>query len=351
MLKARASIKVGNNGWYPEYFELDTNLQSAVPEDFELVTEQYGQKRKKAVLAVEASADGLRIVPEPFSYSGDFLLQGKGSAKELRVEKRDISDITVEGLEAFAAKQENGVLYRLYSPQTAGPRPLLLFLHGGGECGNDNLAQMVGTVGALRLAERYPDLYVMAPQAPAPAEPPKLPLRQSFAGTLEQPHAGWHREYLAGICDIIRKMAADGKVDPHRILVTGMSMGGAGTLRMLSVGSGLFAAAAPICPTMTPETYHILKSLTGTKLWVSTAYVDHTLYRHKYIVDAILSLKDAGNRDAHLTIFSPEELAAYGLGADPEMPLERKFGENHACWMLVYSGEYGIMDWLVSQHR
>ena len=47
------------------------------------------------------------------------------------------------------------------------PRPLVLFLHGGGECGEDNLIQLTGTLGALRLAEKWPEMYVMAPQAPA----------------------------------------------------------------------------------------------------------------------------------------------------------------------------------------
>ena len=53
-------------------------------------------------------------------------------------------------------------------------------------------------------------------------------------------------------------MIADGKVNPKRVYVTGLSMGGAGNLRALSVGSDLFGAAVPICPTMTPETYGIL---------------------------------------------------------------------------------------------
>ena len=32
-------------------------------------------------------------------------------------------------------------------------------------------------------------------------------------------------------------------------------MGGAGTVRAMSVGSDLFAAAIPVCPSMTPETF------------------------------------------------------------------------------------------------
>ena len=111
---------------------------------------------------------------------------------------------------------------------------------------------------------------------------------------------------------------------------------------MLSVGSGLFAAAAPICPTMTPETYHILSSLTDTKIWVSAAYVDHTIYRHKYIVEPASGVTGLGQPGRALDHASPG-------GSWPPMVcepirdslLEQKFGENHACWMLVYSGEHG----------
>ena len=34
-------------------------------------------------------------------------------------------------------------------------------------CGEDNELQLTGTLGALRLAERWSDMYIMAPQAPS----------------------------------------------------------------------------------------------------------------------------------------------------------------------------------------
>ena len=34
-------------------------------------------------------------------------------------------------------------------------------------------------------------------------------------------------------------------------------------------------------------------------------------------------------------IFSPEELAEYGMGVDPQMPLVQRFSENHGCWSPV----------------
>ena len=188
----------------------------------------------------------------------------------------------MEGLDAFTAEQEGSVLYRLYRPEASVPRPLILFLHGVGESGNDNFSQMVGTVGAIRLAERYPDMYIMAPQAPArpkTADQTRAS-RQSFAEATMNITYGWTRTYLSQICDIIRKMIAAGQVDPHRVYVTGLSMGGGGALCAMSVGADLFAASAPVCPTMTPESFAILRGLTHGKLWISAAYVDHTIYRH-----------------------------------------------------------------------
>lgn len=349
-MQAQVYAKVTNIGWSPQYFQLEGCPQNADPEDFFLRVERMGKWEEKDILQVESVPGGLRVYPGEFSYSCDFLLESRDPEMGIRLTKQEVARVEVEGLDRFAAKENQGVRYRLYSPAAHGPRPLILFLHGGGESGSDNYTQMVGTVGAIRLAELYPDLYVMAPQAPAGKLPP-MPMAQSFSGSVHQPDAGWHREYLAAVCDIIRDLIAAGKVDENRVLVTGMSMGGGGTLRALSVGSGLFAAAVPICPTMTPETYDILRSLTDTKIWVAASYVDHTIYRHKYIVDGILALRDAGNRDARLTIFSPEELAAYGLGSSPGLSLEQKFGENHACWMLVYNGEHGIIHWLASQHK
>ena len=88
-----------------------------------------------------------------------------------------------------------------------------------------------------------------------------------------------------------------------------------------------------------------------SRVWVATSYVDHTLYRHKYIVDAILALKDAGNRDAHLTIYAPEELEAYGIATDPDLSFPDLFSQNHMSWVPTYHDEHGIMSWLTEQVR
>ena len=157
-----------------------------------------------------------------------------------------------------------------FRPESIGPRPLVLFLHGGGECGNDNFYQMVGTMGAANLAERWPDAFIMAPQAPGgqltPEEFARMmksanPFNMSVGKSPDSGKGtrGWNRDYLMRVCQIIRGMIADGLVDRRRVYVTGLSMGGGGTVRILSVDPDLFAAAAPICPSMNGETFMILQ--------------------------------------------------------------------------------------------
>ena len=294
-------------------------------------------------------ADGtLEIQVAPFSYQAPYRLEVAGQVFTAA------EAVHTETLWAdrFRPGEENGIRYRIYQPEGNGPRPLILFLHGGGEGGLDNWKQLVGCFGPTFLAEKYPDCYVMAPQATCPEPTPEQLeafKRQTFYNSWNM--TGWDRETLSRICDIIRSLIAQGKVNPKRVYVTGLSMGGGGTLRAMNVGSDLFAAAVPVCPTMTPETFHILCGLTHAKIWIAASYIDHTLYRHKYLVDGVMKLRDAGNRDAHLTLFSPEDLAKYGIGIIPDMPLEARFGWNHTCWIPTYHDEEGIMSWMMNQVR
>lgn len=290
----------------------------------------------------------------PFSFASPYKLK----IGEITLTAADFSEVKTAWADKFEAIEDGDVVYRLYRPDVRECRPLILFLHGGGEGGDDNgrdnWKQLVSNYGPVNFAEHYPDCYVMAPQAKDRTKTPEelaAMSKQTFATSVQATDVGWNRAYLAQICDIIRRMIKEGYVDEKRVYVTGLSMGGAGTIRAMSVGAGLFAAAAPVCPSMTPETYSILCGLSDAKLWISTAYIDHTLYRHKYIVDAVMKLKDAGNKNVHLTLYSPEELAKYDIGIIDDMPLKSKFGWNHTSWVLTYHNEHGIMSWLLDQTK
>jgi predicted esterase len=332
VLKITAYTQVQNEGWTAYAFDVAHPGEGISTSDFTIDVNEWGNVRENAgkVLNVVEIPGGIRLETEPISFRG-FQLKGSGAAASINFSREDVAEVKTEWADEFEARNERGVLYRLYTPDASGPRPLVLFLHGGGECGTDNWAQMTGTIGAARIAEDYPDVYVMAPQAPKGLIDPfsnKVPMPRTFAESDMKGETGWHRRYLANICDIIRDMIKANKVNPNRVYVTGLSMGGAGTLRALSVGSDLFAAAVPICPTMTPETYGILCGLVDTKIWIATAYVDHTIYRHKYIVDGIMKLRNSGNHHAKLTLYSPEDLQKYDIATDNDVPLKLLFSQN-----------------------
>lgn len=293
----------------------------------------------------------------PFSASHNAIRFLRRVSPSQEADRNEFTIHTRTADDKFERLEEGRVMYRLYTPEAQGPRPLILFLHGGGNGGyegeRDNNKHIVTDYGPVNFAENYPDVYVMAPMAvEARRDMSKFNPNIRFAESdaMNVPGFGWCREYLGQVCDIIRRMISEGRVDGKRVYVTGMSMGGAGTIRAMSVASDLFAACVPICPSMSPETFSILKSM-RRPVWVASAYIDHTLYRHKYLVDAVMALRDSGNSNAHLTLFAPEDLEKYDVAITPDLPYPRLFGENHASWIPTYCNEYGIMSWMLNQTK
>lgn len=145
---------------------------------------------------------------------------------------------------AFAAPRESGFLnrrivvggetyrYQVYVPaewSKAQKWPLVLFLHGAGERGDDGLAQtQVGIGGAIRFhADRFPAIVVM-PQC-----------RKGVWWT--------DPKMEAQVLAILARSLKEFKADPARVFLTGLSMGGYGTLALGAKHAGKFAALAAIC--------------------------------------------------------------------------------------------------------
>lgn len=119
--------------------------------------------------------------------------------------------------------------YLLHSPSGEKPKkgwPLLLFLHGYGECGDD--IQKVKVHGPPKLTEKFDELsscVIVSPQCP----------KDSW----------WRVEALR---TLVEEVIADrGDIDRDRLYITGLSMGGYGTWSFLSHYPDYFAAAIPIC--------------------------------------------------------------------------------------------------------
>jgi len=121
---------------------------------------------------------------------------------------------------------------RLYVPPEATggfatPRPLIVFLHGGGGAGTDNMHQLNQDIADLASEAERRGAFLYAPQAPLNWRPRSI------------------TDYVMTMVD---RALVDYDVDPTRLYLSGYSSGGGGTWNMLSRYPERFGAAVPVSP-------------------------------------------------------------------------------------------------------
>ncbi|MEW6359105.1 MAG: alpha/beta hydrolase-fold protein [Planctomycetota bacterium] len=136
--------------------------------------------------------------------------------------------------------------YRLVQPMDYDPQqryPLLLFLHGAGECGTDNEGQLTyGREFFIKAAIKHRS-FVVAPQCPENVDKWTGMDEQSEPYRMaEQPN--WPIRLAR---ELIESLTKQYPIDKDRIYVMGISMGGFGAWEMLCRYPDLFAAGVPIC--------------------------------------------------------------------------------------------------------
>lgn len=179
--------------------------------------------------------------------------------------------------------------------------PLMLFLHGAGERG-DNLDK-VKVHGPPKIVEGKPDFpfVVISPQCPSDQR--------------------WNPGELIQLLDHAQKTL---NIDDARVYCTGLSMGGFGTWALTAAQPNRFAAAVPICGGGKPADAEKLKSL---PIWVFHGAKDPAvkLEKSQEMVDA---LKKAGS-EPKFTIY-------------PEL--------EHDSWTVTYDNPE-LYKWLLEQQR
>ena len=158
-----------------------------------------------------------------------------GNAPEVysvTVNGQAITDLTLvdPAIDAFEAIDNGTCHYRLFVPETDAEKvPMVVWLHGAGEQGLDNRAQisanLVTNWATPEAQARFGGAcYIMAPQAVGP------------------------HNVQAEMEAILQVIEAHPNIDTDRIYVGGCSMGGGGTMNMINTYPEFFAAAFPICP-------------------------------------------------------------------------------------------------------
>lgn len=172
--------------------------------------------------------------------------------------------------------------YLIYLPKDYEERgdnfPLVLFLHGAGERGND--IELVKRNGPPKLVEEGTDFpfILVSPQCPE--------------GTR------WNYQTLSLIA-LIDEIENKYRVDKNRIYLTGLSMGGQGTWSLALTQPNRFAAIAPVCGWT--DTWEVCK-ISHIPTWVFHGAKDDIVpvTESEQMVSA---LQKCGGKEIKLTIY------------------------------------------------
>ena len=193
--------------------------------------------------------------------------------------------------------------------------PLVIFLHGSGERGNDNEAQLKWGVGNFATDEAMK-------MHPAIVIAPQCPLKDSWARFNKKQTSPTKPMEL--VLALIHEMKKNKLVDTNRIYITGLSMGGYGTYDALEREPELFAAAVPVCGGGDVSKASIIATV---PIWIFHGAEDPAV-NPEYDVQMLVALRKAG--------------AHPGFTMYPET--------GHFSWIAAYSDPM-MMEWLFRQHK
>lgn len=215
--------------------------------------------------------------------------------------------------------------YRLLTPpgiESGQTFPLVLYLHGADRRGTDNCAQL-GFLPAWmtepRRREQFP-CFLIAPQC-RPNRPWVETPRAFDRQAPRQPPGA----QMQVVINILEEVVREFPVDPARLYLTGLSMGGYAAWDLGTRLAERWAAVAPICGGG-DELY--ADRLVGVPVWAWHGDADDVVpvRKSRRMIDAI---RQAGGQPKYT------ELAGVG----------------HDCWTAAYTAPDGVVPWMFQQRR
>lgn len=188
--------------------------------------------------------------------------------------------------------------YRLLLPENydaSKKYPLVFFLHGAGERGNDNEKQLVhGAKLFLKEEVRrdYPAIVVF-PQCPQNSFWSNVDFRMENGKRVFGFKAQGEPTIAMKLAqELLYSIMKDYRVNKRQVYAGGLSMGGMGTFEIVRRNPRLFAAAFPICGGGEPTTASVMKK---TKWWVFHGGKDDVVPPElsEKMVDALKAVKAA----------------------------------------------------------
>ena len=200
--------------------------------------------------------------------------------------------------------QKRELNYVLYVPKEVKEnKPLIIFLHGSGEKGND--IEKVKVHGPFKYLKNHEiDAFVLAPQCPE--------------------NEYWNSEALY---NLILKIQKENKIDTNRIYLTGLSMGAWGAWNLAFAHPEVFAALVPIAGFVDR-----IPMIENCKIKAIPTRIFHGLLDDVVDVNYSISIYkklQKCNPDVQLTIFDDA---------------------NHDSWTRVYDNK-DTYEWMLKQKK
>ena len=176
--------------------------------------------------------------------------------------------------EAKSFTASNGLTlgYRQHLPKDLTKKhPLLVLMHGVGEVGNDNFKQLHNAapfiLGYIAEGTGH-EMVFLAPQCPAGHKWMEESVWEKKSHTFTPEP----KKPIAAAIELIEHAIKTLPVDPDRVYIAGLSMGGFATWDILIRRPDLFAAAMPVCGGGDPAS--VTPALKSLPIWVTHAVND-----------------------------------------------------------------------------
>ncbi len=210
----------------------------------------------------------------------------KPSTKTKLIENKSILE-NIDSLFIKSTYKANNNLelpFRLFSPNNRRNKniPLVIFLHGRGERGMENSARIYRNAGIImnenslitqESQANYP-CYILVPQCSNKTENEEWAKWEGNSPETPFKGLGIDGSYVMNqtpsesgeaTLELIEKIIKENTIDPLRIYITGLSMGGFGTWEFIARKPNLFAAAVPMAGYSDPNQVEKIKEI---PIWV-----------------------------------------------------------------------------------
>lgn len=215
--------------------------------------------------------------------------------------------------------QDQEIPYRLLRPKGVQSRwPLLVWVHGFGEKGDNNFAQLrhLQMMFDKPTGQPGPTFFCVVMQLPADA-----------SGWTDTKGSADGDDPAAVYLDLVDHLLRTEPIDPERVYLSGLSAGGGACWEMLLRRPELFAAAAPLAGSGCGSNLGRIATLTHLPVWAFHSRADDSLSPQS-VRETVAALKGAGGTVALTEIDS---------GA-------------HDCWTAAFRN-HGLLEWLLWQRR